>query len=86
MTEPTIAQLITEFTHAYERLYQRWPEELRMIDDTWVVVNGMEMNATGLNALIDELKREYAQTVTEKKKTTQRLVAWFSQDSATPPR
>lgn len=82
MTEPTVAQLITEFTHAYERLYQRWPEELRIIDDLWVVVNGMKMNATGLQALIDDLRREYDQTIAQKKKTTQRLVAWFSQPAS----
>ncbi len=86
MTEPTISQLITEFTRAYERLYQRWPDELRIIDETWVVVNGMEVNATSLQCLTDGLKREYAETTTEKKKTTQRLVDWFSKTEGANPR
>ena len=79
MNEPTIEQAITEFTRAYERLYQRWPDELRIVDGLYVILNSVRLNAIELQHLTSELHREYFQTLPERKRTMQRLVSYFSQ-------
>lgn len=79
MNEPTIEQAITEFTRAYERLYQRWPDELNIVDGLYVVLNSVRLNAVELQHLTSELHREYRQTLPERRETMERLVAWFSQ-------
>ena len=79
MNEPTIEQAITEFTRAYERLYQRWPDELRIVDDLHVILNSVRLNTSELQHLTNDLHREYSQALPERKRTMERLVAYFSQ-------
>lgn len=65
------------YAHAYEKLYNRRPRDLRAVDSDWVIVNGARMRLAELEHLTKQLQMEYSQTISNKRNLVSRLVKWF---------
>lgn len=71
--------VIMSYAQAYQRLYQRTPKDLRILDHEWVIVNGARMRVVELEYLTLQLQREYNQGMERKRTVVQRLLNWFKQ-------
>ena len=65
------------YAEAYEKLYNRRPRDLRVVDDDWVIVNGARMRIAELDHLTRQLQMEYKQTLTNKRNMIGKLIKWF---------
>jgi hypothetical protein len=54
-------QVIGQYKQAYQKLYDRTPQYLYVLDDNWVIVNGARMRATELQYVVQRLNEEYKQ-------------------------
>jgi len=70
-------QVIGQYKKAYQRLYNRTPQYLYILDDDWVVVNGARMRATELQYVVQRLNEEYAQERKKQQSVIQRLISWL---------
>lgn len=70
-------KIITLYAEAYQRLYNRKPKDLQMIDHEWVIVNGARMRIRELEYLTQQLDMEYSQSKEHKRSIIQRLVTWL---------
>lgn len=70
-------EAVKSYNTIYERLYQRPPKGLEIIDDQWVMVNGARMSLSELQFLTDRLQQEYQETIAQKRSLVGRLVHWF---------
>ncbi len=68
--------IVSSYTEAYQKLYNRVPKDLEM-DGEWVVVNGARMKLADLQYLTEQLREEYNKGVGEKKNVVNRLLKWF---------
>lgn len=68
--------IVSSYTEAYQKLYNRVPKDLEM-DGEWVVVNGARMKLADLQYLTEQLREEYNKNVGEKKNVVNRLLKWF---------
>lgn len=70
-------QAMTHYTEAYQKLYNRVPKDLRIIDHEWVVVNGARMRVAELEYLTNQLQQEYSQGLAQKRNVVLRLLNWL---------
>jgi len=70
-------KVVQHYTEAYQKLYQRTPRDLRILDQEWIVVNGARMRLTELEYLTNQLLQEYQQSIEERRGIINRLVKWF---------
>ncbi|MCU0496749.1 MAG: hypothetical protein MUF87_05280 [Anaerolineae bacterium] len=70
-------KVITSYSDAYRKLYNRSPKDLRAIDNDWVIVNGARMRVTELEYLTTQLLEEYTQGMQQKRNVVVRLLNWF---------
>jgi hypothetical protein len=70
-------EAIRHYTQAYQRLYQRPPANLKVIDHNWVIVSGARMRITELNYLTKQLQEEYFQGLKQRRSVVKRLIKWF---------
>lgn len=74
---PSHQQIVARYADAYQKLYNRAPKQLQVIDNDWVIVNGAQMRVDELQFLAEQLTQEYQQERSKKKSVVQRLVQWF---------
>lgn len=73
-------RVLSHYTEAYQKLYNRRPRELRPLENGWVLVNGARMRLTELEYLTIQLQREYNQeNVEQRRSVVNRLLKWFKQ-------
>jgi hypothetical protein len=70
-------KVVNLYAEAYEKLYNRKPKDMHIIDQEWVIVNGARMRVSELEFLTKQLQQEYAQGVADKRTMIDRLVKWF---------
>lgn len=70
-------QAIGQYKQAYQRLYERTPQYLYVLDDEWVVINGARMRATELQYVVQRLNEEYKQELIKRQSVVQRLISWL---------
>ena len=73
----SIEKVVHNYLQAYQRLYQRTPTDLRIIDQEWVIVNGARMRATELEYLTSRLQQEYDQVASSRRSVIARLIRWL---------
>jgi hypothetical protein len=71
--------ILSHYSEAYQKLYNRRPKELRQLENGWVQVNGARMRLTELEYLTIQLQREYNQGNEERRSVVNRLLKWFRQ-------
>jgi len=72
--------VLSHYSEAYQKLYNRRPKELRPLENGWVQVNGARMRLTELEYLTIQLQREYNQDHEQKRSVVNRLLKWFKQN------
>jgi len=70
-------KVMSHYAEAYQKLYNRIPKDLRVIDHEWVIVNGARMRVNELEYLTRQLQQEYNQGLAEKRSVINRLVRWL---------
>lgn len=70
-------QVIGQYKQAYQKLYNRTPQYLYVLDDDWVIVNGARMRATELQYVVQRLNEEYNQQLAKKQSVISRLISWL---------
>lgn len=70
-------KVVKHYTEAYQKLYQRTPRDLRILDHEWIIVNGARMRLTELEYLTRQLMQEYQQGMDERRGIITRLIKWF---------
>lgn len=70
-------EVIHYYAKAYQKLYNRTPSDLRVVDNDWVIVNGARMRVSELEHLTRQLQQEYTQGLEERRSILRRLVTWF---------
>lgn len=70
-------KVIAHYTEAYQKLYNRYPRELQIVDNEWVIVNGARMRLVELEYLTKQLLIEYNQSREERRNVLKRLINWF---------
>lgn len=70
-------QVIGQYKLAYERLYNRTPQYLYVLDDNWVIVNGARMRASELQYVAQRLEEEYLESVRKRQSLVKRLIGWL---------
>lgn len=70
-------QVLTQYKQAYQKLYNRTPQYLYVLDDDWVIVNGARMRATELQYVVQRLNEEYDQIQAKKQSVIKRLISWL---------
>ncbi len=70
-------KVMTHYAEAYQKLYNRIPKDLRVIDQEWVIVNGARMRVAELEYLTRQLQQEYSQGLAQKRSVINRLVKWL---------
>jgi hypothetical protein len=71
-------QAAKRYAEAFEKLYNRQPRELRLVEDGWVLVNGAKMRVTDLDFLTAQLQQEYQRSRKNRRSIVTRLIAWMS--------
>lgn len=72
-------QVMFHYAEAYQRLYNRAPKDLRMLENGWVIVNGARMRVTELEHLTKQLQTEYDRALAQRKSIVNRLLHWLKQ-------
>jgi hypothetical protein len=67
------------YSDAYQKLYNRRPKDLRVLENGWVIVNGARMQVSELEHLTLQLQREYTQSTEQRRSVVVRLLKWFKQ-------
>ncbi len=70
-------EVVTYYAKAYQKLYNRTPRDLEVLNDDWVIVNGARMRVSELEYLTNQLQQEYARGIEERRSVIKRLVNWF---------
>lgn len=70
-------QVIGQYKQSYQRLYDRTPQYLYVLDDDWVIVNGARMRATELQFVVQRLDEEYQREQKKRQSVVQRLISWL---------
>ncbi len=73
-------KVMMHYADAYQKLYNRRPNDLRALGDGWVIVNGARMRVNELEYLTIQLQREYNQDAEEKRSVVLRLLKWFQKN------
>ena len=69
--------IITQYKKAYQRLYNRTPQYLYVLDDEWVIVNGARMRASELQYVVQRLNEEYQHVQKKRQSVINRLISWL---------
>ncbi len=69
--------VISQYKQAYQRLYDRTPQYLYVLDSEWVIVNGARMKATELQLVVQRLNDEYNQQIAKRQSIVHRLISWL---------
>ncbi|MFN8529895.1 MAG: hypothetical protein U0670_14930 [Anaerolineae bacterium] len=75
--EITSEHAIVTYADAYQKLYNRPPRDLHVLDHDWVMVNGARMRVGELQFLTNQLEQEYTKSNAHKKNLVLRLINWF---------
>jgi len=70
-------QVIVQYKQAYQKLYDRTPQYLYVLDSEWVIVNGARMRATELQYVVQRLNDEYKQVQAKRNSVVHRLISWL---------
>ncbi len=70
-------RVITHYMTTYQKLYNREPREIRLLDDEWVIVNGARLRVIELVSLTERMQQEYEETVANKRSVVMKLLKWF---------
>jgi hypothetical protein len=70
-------RVISHYTSMYQKLYNREPREIRLLDDEWVIVNGARLRVIELISLTERMQQEYEQTIANKRSVVMKLLKWF---------
>lgn len=77
-TTSTPERVMYDYVQAYEKLYNRHPRDLRVLDNDWLVVNGARMRVSELEMLTNQLQTEYKQTTNQQqRRIVSRLIKWL---------
>lgn len=74
---PHMERVMQNYLEAYEKLYHRIPQDVRALDENWVVVNGARMRLVELEYLTEQMQREYTQSLEDQRGLVKRLIKWF---------
>lgn len=80
MTTYDLEKVMSSYAEAYSKLYNRYPADLRALDNDWVLVNGARMRLSDLDNLTHQLQLEYKQVLAQKRGMLKRLIKWFKGD------
>ena len=69
--------VIEHYATAYHKLYNRPPQELRVLNREWVVVNGARMRLSQLQYVTRQMQLEYDQGKEERRNVLRRLIKWL---------
>lgn len=75
--ELSAENVIIQYKQAYQRLYDRPPQYLYVLDSEWVIVNGARMRATELQFVVQRLNDEYNQQIKKRQSVVHRLISWL---------
>ena len=75
--EQAAKRVIINYARAYNQLYNRMPNDLRILNADWVIVNGARMKVTELEYLTKRLQQEYVQGLEQRRSVVSRLIRWF---------
>lgn len=70
-------KVLRNYAEAYRKLYNRNPKDLRTLDSEWVVVNGARIRISELEELTVRLRREYQESIADRRTMISRLVKWL---------
>ncbi len=70
-------RVITHYMTMYQKLYNREPREIRLLDDEWVIVNGARLRVIELVSLTERMQQEYEETIASKRNVVLKLLKWF---------
>lgn len=70
-------QVLIHYTSAYQKLYNRYPKDIHIIDNEWIIVNGARMRVSELENLTIQLENEYSQSLEQKRNVVMKLLKWF---------
>jgi hypothetical protein len=73
----SVDKIVDGYVKAYQKLYQRSPTEVNILDQEWVVVNGARMRIGELEFLTGQLRQEYEQIAGSKRSVVSRLINWL---------
>ncbi len=71
-------RVMQNYVDAYNRLYNRVPQDIRALDKEWVIVNGARMRLGELEYLTQQMQLEYQQVRDERKTVLSKLIKWFT--------
>jgi hypothetical protein len=71
--------IITHYSEAYQKLYNRSPRDIQNLDNGWVIVNGARMKISELEYLTGQLQQEINQDLLKRRSVVTRLLRWFKQ-------
>ena len=74
-------RIMTQYTEAYQKLYQRTPSSIYKLDENWILVNGARMRLSELEFLTRQLQKEYDAVLKEKRNLVSRLINWLKRDN-----
>jgi hypothetical protein len=70
-------RVISHYRAMYQKLYNREPREIRLLDEEWVIVNGARLRVIELLSLTERMQQEYEQTIANKRNVVMKLLKWF---------
>lgn len=68
---------MSHYADAYQKLYNRRPKDMRVVEEGWVLVNGARMRVTELEVLTTQLQHEYQRDTDQRRSVVNRLLKWF---------
>lgn len=73
----SVDRVISHYAAMYQKLYNREPREIRLLDDEWVIVNGARLRVIELVSLTERMQQEYEETIANKRSVVMKLLKWF---------
>lgn len=71
-------QTLTHYQQAYQQLYKKSPQDLRMLENDHVFVNGAQMCINDLEKMTKQLQYEYQQQLAQRRSVVNRLIGWLN--------
>lgn len=70
-------RIITDYTAAYRKLYERDPGDISELDNNRLIVNGVQMSSSDLEQLTRQLEQELILR-SARRSMVKRLIRWFT--------
>lgn len=70
--------VLETYAEAYERLYQRRPMQIQILDENWVLINGARMRIGEVERLTRQIQLEYRGQKQNQRSVINRLINWLT--------